>query len=57
MVQPDNKLCRIQVSHALNMACQKVPQTYGCAKAHGRPPSAIQVNGASNFYLLAVDEL
>jgi len=54
MVQPKNTPCCIQVSHALNMAGQKVPQTYQDAR---RSNTLITVNGISNYYLLAVDEL
>ena len=57
MVQPNNTPCCIQVSHALNMAGQKIPATYNYAKQRGRSPSPIQVNGLTNYYLLAVDEL
>jgi hypothetical protein len=54
---PDgNTPCCVQVSHALNMAGEKIPQTYDYAKARGRNPSPIPF-GSSNFYLLAVDEL
>ncbi len=54
---PGNTPCCVQVSHALNMAGEKIPQTYDYAKVRGRTPSPIQVDGVSNFYLLAVDEL
>ena len=54
---PGNTPCCVQVSHALNMAGQKIPQTYDYAKQRGRSPSPIQVNGSTNHYLLAVDEL
>jgi hypothetical protein len=54
---PGNTPCCVQVSHSLNMAGEKIPQTYDYAKARGRSPTPIQVNGVSNFYLLAVDEL
>jgi type VI secretion system (T6SS) effector Tae4 (amidase) len=54
---PGNTPCCVQVSHALNMAGQKIPQTYDYAKQRGRSPSPIQVNGSTNYYLLAVDEL
>jgi hypothetical protein len=54
---PGNTPCCVQVSHALNMAGEKIPNTYNYAKQRGRTPAPIQVNGISNFYLLAVDEL
>ena len=54
MVQPHNTPCCIQVSHALNLAGQTIPQTYPNAR---RSNMLITVNGNSNYYLLAVDEL
>ena len=46
---PGNTPCCVQVSHSLNMAGEKIPQTYDYAKARGRSPTPIQVNGVSNF--------
>ena len=54
---PGNTPCCVQVSHALNLAGEKIPSTYDYAKKRGRNPSQITVDGQSNYYLLAVDEL
>src|ERR1700683_1258745 len=54
MLQPKNTPCCIQVSHALNLAGQTIPRTYQNAR---RSNSPITVNGTTNYYLLAVDEL
>jgi hypothetical protein len=54
---PGNTPCCVQVSHALNLSGEKIPSTYDYAKKRGRGPSPIKVDGESNYYLLAVDEL
>jgi hypothetical protein len=54
---PSNTPCCVQVSHALNLAGEKIPSTYDYVKKRGRGPSPITVDGESNYYLLAVDEL
>jgi hypothetical protein len=54
---PGNTPCCVQVSHALNLSGEKIPSTYDYAKKRGRGPSPIKVDGETNYYLLAVDEL
>jgi Type VI secretion system (T6SS), amidase effector protein 4 len=46
--------CCVQVSHSLNMAGETITQTY---VGQRRNNSAITINGAVYYYLLAVDEL
>jgi len=46
--------CCVQISHSLNMAGQRITQTYSGQR---RENSRIRVNGVDYYYLLAVDEL
>lgn len=50
-----NTPCCIQVTHALNLAGQTIPQTNPTARRTRTTP--ITVNGVSRNYILAVDEL
>jgi hypothetical protein len=52
--KPKNTPCCVQVSHALNMAGQRVTQTYINQRRNNSP---ISVGGTVYYYVLAVDEM
>lgn len=54
MSQTPGTPCCVQVSHALNMAGERVPRVYAGQR---RVNSTIRIGGADYYYLLAVDEM